>query len=156
MSTVDIARTNKNQEDRGRQGVAVFSRLAARDLFASSVIAAQDVGWLIKLREPWYTGTFWSTISRLQVTVNGFEVPEPETLFRLRGQTVPVAFLKSFHELWWGLGEVADVLLTSPQLVDIVTEKNTVDVAIDLRQTFSYGFPDDTLPVRASSELEAH
>ncbi len=156
MSTLDITRTNKNQADRGRQGIAVFSRLAARDLFADSEIRAREDGWLIRLREPWYTGTYWSTITRLRVTVNGFEVPEADTLFTLRGQTLPVAYLKFFHELWWELGEVADVFLTSQALGDIVGEKNTVDVAIDLRQTFSYGFPDDTLPVRASSELEAH
>lgn len=156
MSIVDVPRTNRNQEDRGKQGIVVFSRLAARDLFATTEIAAHGGGWLIRLREPWYTGTYWSTISRLRVTVNGFEVPEADTLFTLRGQTLPVAYLKFFHELWWGLGEVADVLLTSPALSEIVTEKNTVEVAIDLRQTFSYGFPDDTLPVRAISELEAH
>lgn len=155
MSTMDLKRTNSNQADRARQGIAVFSRLGERDLFAADTIEARSGGWRVILRNPWYTGTYLSTLSRLRLTVNGHVVPEADTLFTLRGQTVPVAYLRTLHELWWGMGETAEVLLTDPALAEAIRPVNDVGVEIDMRTTFSYGFPDDTLPYRLSGELEA-
>ena len=147
---------NKNQADRARQGIVVFSGLGQRDLFASSLIESTEIGWRIRLRNPWYTGTHLSTLAMLRITVNDHVVAEASTLIALRGQTIPCAYAKNLHEIWWGMGEVADVYLTDPSLGNKIAAKNEVEVAIDMRTTFSYGFPDDTLPYRFSGELESN
>lgn len=150
----ELPRINRNQADRARQGVVVFSRVAQRDLFASGRIEAIDGGWRILIRNPFYTGTYLSTVSILKVSVNGHQVPDAETFISLRGQRVPAAFARNLHEIWWGMGETAEVLLTDQALSRVLGPSNTIDVHIDMRTTFSYGFPNDTLPYRLTGELE--
>jgi hypothetical protein len=152
MSEV-LQRVNRNQADRAKQGIVVFSRVGQRDLFASNTIQSVENGWRVLIRNPFYTGTHLSTVSSLKITVNGHAVPETETLFALRGQLVPVAYAKNLHEIWWAMGEVAEVLLTDPDLAGALTTKNEVQVSIDMRTTFSYGFPNDILPYRLSGEM---
>lgn len=147
-------RTNKNQADRAKQGIFVFSGLGQRDMFASDRIEHTDKGWRILIRNPWYTGTHLSTVSFVRVTVNDHVVPEEMTLIALRGQLIPSAYAKYMHEIFWGMGEVAEVYLTDAALAEILKEKNEIGVDIDMRTTFSYGFPNDTLPYRLAGELE--
>jgi hypothetical protein len=106
------------------------------------------------IRNPWYTGTHLSTVSFIRITINGHLVPEEDTLLALRGQMVPSAYAKNLHELWWGMGEVAEICLTDKALAGVLKAKNEVHVDIDMRTTFSYGFPNDTLPYRLTGELE--
>lgn len=150
----ELPRTNRNQADRAKQGVVVFSRIAQRDLFASKRIEAVEGGWRMLVRNPFYTGTYLSTVSFLRITVNGHLVPDAHTFIALRGQLIPAACAKNLHEVWWGMGEVAEVRITDPALAALLGPKNQVGVDIDMRTTFSYGFPNDTLPYRLSGELE--
>ncbi|MFV3126865.1 C-glycoside deglycosidase beta subunit domain-containing protein [Niveispirillum sp. KHB5.9] len=152
--SAELQRTNRNQADRAKQGIVVFSRVAQRDLFASPLIERTDTGWRLQIRNPWYTGTYLSTVSFIQISVNGHVVPEADTFIALRGQRIPAAYAKNLHEIWWGMGEVAELFLTDPALADILTATNQVGVDIDMRTTFSYGFPNDTLPYRLTGELE--
>lgn len=154
METAELPRTNRNQADRAKQGIVVFSRVGQRDLFASDAIEAVDGGWRLLIRNPWYTGTHLSTLSVLRIGVNGHAVPEADTFIALRGQRVPAAYAKNLHEIWWGMDEVAEVFLTDQYLSQILESKNEISVDIDMRTTFSYGFPDDTLPYRLTGELE--
>ena len=154
LSTLEQPSINRNQADRAKQGIRVFSGVGQRDLFASGRIEAIDGGWQILIRNPWYTGTHLSTLTFLRINVNGHAVPEADTLISLRGQLIPSAYAKHLHEIWWGMGEVAAVHLTDPSLARILTNKNAIGVEIDMRTTFSYGFPNDTLPYRLTGELE--
>lgn len=147
---------NRNQADRAKQGVVVFSRVGQRDLLASNRIEAVDGGWRMLIRNPFYTGTYLSTVTFLRITVNGHQVPEADTFIALRGQRIPAAYARNLHEIWWGMGEVAEVFVTDPALADILTATNAIGVDIDMRTTFSYGFPNDTLPYRLTGELELH
>lgn len=152
--TMEPPRINRNQADRAKQGIVVFSRVGQRDLFASNRIESTPSGWRLRIRNPWYTGTHLSTVTFVRITVNGHLVPESQTFLSLRGQLIPSAHAKHLHELWWGMGEVADVYLADPALAEVVAATNAVQVDIDLRTTFSYGFPNDTLPYRLAGELE--
>ncbi|MDR1177378.1 MAG: DUF6379 domain-containing protein [Spirochaetaceae bacterium] len=151
---MEMPKTNRNQADRGRQGILVFSRVAQRDLFADDKIEETGGGWRLRIRNPWYTGTYLSTVSFVRITVNGYTVPEERTFLSLRGQRIPSAAAKNLYELWWGMGEAAEVYLADEAVVKVLREKNTVQVDIDMRTAFSYGFPNDTLPYRLSGELE--
>lgn len=151
---MEVPKINRNQTDRGKQGIFVFSRVAQRDLFASGCMEHVQDGLRIMIRNPWYTGTHLSTVSFLRITVNGHTVPEEDTFLSLRGQKIPSAYAKYMHELWWGMGEAAEVILTDKTLSGMLREKNEVNVDIDMRTTFSYGFPNDTLPYRLTGELE--
>ena len=153
MST-EISSGNKNQADRAKQGVVVFSRVGQRDLLASDRIEAVDGGWRILIRNPFYTGTHLSTVTFVRITLNGHVVPEADTFIALRGQRIPSAYAKNLHELWWGMGEVAEVFLTDQSLTDVLAATNQINIDIDMRTTFSYGFPNDTLPYRLTGELE--
>lgn len=150
----ELPTINRSQADRAKQGVVVFSRVAQRDLFASAAIERVESGWRLLIRNPFYTGTHLSTVSFLRVAVNGYQVPDAGTLLSLRGQTLPAAYAKNMHEIWWGMGETAEVFLTDPSLADVLAETNQVAIDIDMRTTFSYGFPNDTLPYRLTGELE--
>ncbi|MFG1605415.1 DUF6379 domain-containing protein [Actinoplanes sp. NPDC049265] len=145
---------NRNQADRAQQGIRVFSRVGQRDLLPAPAIEPTARGWLMLLRNPWYTGTFLSTVSVLRITFNGHVVPEEHTFLALRGQLIPAAYAKNLHETWWGMGEVAEVHLTDPALAGVLTPVNEVGVDLDMRTTFSYGFPNDTLPYRLTGALE--
>ncbi|MDR1641422.1 MAG: DUF6379 domain-containing protein [Clostridiales bacterium] len=151
----EAPRVNKNQEDRGKQGIVVFSRVAQRDLFANGLIEKAEGGWRILVRNPWYTGTYLSTVTFIRVTINGHSIAEKDTYISLRGQLIPSAYAKNLHELWWGMGEVAELFLADSALSEALAPKNEVKVDIDMRTAFSYGFPNDTLPYRLSGELEA-
>lgn len=150
----ELPSTNRNQADRAKQGVIVFSRVAQRDLFASPAIERVEDGWRLVIRNPFYTGTHLSTVSFLRIAVNGHRVADADTFLALRGQRIPASHARNMHELWWGMGETAEVILTDAALSGVLTERNTVEVDIDMRTTFSYGFPNDTLPYRLSGELE--
>lgn len=152
--TMEPPRTNRNQADRAKQGVVVFSRVAQRDLFASDTIECVTDGWRFLIRNPFYTGTHLSTVTFVRITVNDHLVPDADTFIALRGQRIPTAYAKNLHELWWGMGEVAEIYLTDAALADVLTARNTIGVDIDMRTTFSYGFPNDTLPYRLAGELE--
>jgi hypothetical protein len=152
---MEMPKTNRNQADRGRQGILVFSRVAQRDLFAEDKIEEVGGEWRLRIRNPWYTGTYLSTVSFVRVTVNGYTVPEEAVFLSLRGQRIPSAAAKNLYELWWGMGETAELYLADEALAKGMREKNTVQVDIDMRTAFSYGFPNDTLPYRLSGELEA-
>lgn len=153
-AVMEPPQVNRNQADRAKQGVVVFSRLGQRDLLASDRIEAVDGGWRLSIRNPFYTGTYLSTVTFIRVTLNGHRVAEADTFIALRGQRVPVAFAKNLHEIWWGMGEVAEILLTDPALADVLTDRSELAIDIDMRTTFSYGFPDDTLPYRLSGQVE--
>jgi hypothetical protein len=153
MST-EMPKINRNQSDRGKQGIFVFSRVAQRDLFVCDAIEAADGEWRLRIRNPWYTGTYLSAVSFIRLTINGRRVPEEDTFLSLRGQRIPAAYAKNLHELWWGMGETAEIFLTDQALADVLTPKNKISVDIDMRTTFSYGFPNDTLPYRLTGELE--
>lgn len=149
----ELPTINRNQADRAKQGVMVFSRLGERDLFADDAIAAVEGGWRLAIRNPFYTGTYLSTVSFLKVSVNGHIVPDAETFLSLRGQRIAASSARNLHELWWGMGETAEVLLTDAALAGVLADTNTVEVHIDMRTMFSYGFPNDTLPYRLRGEL---
>lgn len=143
-----------NSPDRSEAGVAVFSRVGQRDAFASDTLEAVPNGWKMLIRNPWYTGTFLSTVSFIKVKINGYEVPEESILISLRGQTVPAIYAKNLYEIWWGMGEVAELFLTDAGIKDILTEKNAINIDMDVRTAFSYGFKNDVLPYRLTGELE--
>lgn len=145
---------NRNQADRAKQGIRVFSGIGQRDLLASPNIEKVDGVWRLLIRNPWYTGTHLSTIRFIRVVVNGHEVAEADTLIALRGQTLPTAYAKNMHELFWNMGEVAEIILTDTALAVVLTKTNQINIDIDMRTTFSYGFPDDTLPYRLTGEVE--
>ncbi|WP_145958953.1 DUF6379 domain-containing protein [Sphingobium sp. SCG-1] len=150
----ELPTANRNQADRAKQGIVVFSRIAQRDLFVSNVIEQEEGGWRIMIRNPFYTGTHLSTVSSVKIAVNGHQVSDANTFIALRGQRIPAAYAKNMHEIWWSMGEAAEVFLTDQELTDVLTDKNQINVDIDMRTTFSYGFPNDTLPYRLTGELE--
>ena len=154
MATIEPPPTNRNQADRAKQGVVVFSRVGQRDLLASDHIEAVEGGWRFLIRNPFYTGTYLSTVTFLRITVNGHAVADADTFIALRGQRIPAAYAKNLHEIWWGMGEAAEVFLADAALADVLVPINTIGIDIDMRTTFSYGFPDDTLPYRLTGELE--
>ena len=104
--------TNRNQADRAAQGIRIFSGVGQRDLFASRTIEPVPDGWRLLIRNPWYTGTHLSTVSFVRIGINGHAVPEEHVFLALRGQRIPATFARYLHEIWWGMGEVAEVLLT--------------------------------------------
>lgn len=146
--------SNRDQSDRAKQGIRVFSRVGQRDLLPSGTIEPTAAGWRILIRNPWYTGTYLSTVSFVRVTLNDHVVPEEDTFLALRGQLIPSAYAKNLHEAWWGMGEVAEVRLTDAALAGVLTARNELRVDLDMRTTFSYGFPNDTLPYRLTGEVE--
>lgn len=150
----ELPRVNRNQADRAKQGVVVFSRIAQRDLFASPRLELVEPGWRMQIRNPFYTGTYLSTLSFIRITVNGHLVPDEHTFISLRGQLIPAAYARNLHEIWWGMGELAHVHVSDPALAAVLGPKNEVGVDMDMRTTFSYGFPNDTLPYRLVGELE--
>lgn len=154
VPVMEPPRTNRNQADRAKQGVVVFSRVGQRDLLASDRIEVVAGGWRMLIRNPFYTGTYLSTVTFIRITINGHEVPEADTFIALHGQRIPVAYARNLHELWWGMGEVAEIIVTDSALADLLVATNTIGVDIDMRTTFSYGFPNDTLPYRLTGELE--
>lgn len=151
---MDIEKVNRNQTDRGKQGIAVFSRVAQRDILASNSLEEMADGWHMWIRNPWYTGTYLSTVCFINITINGHAVPEEDTFLALRGQWVPAGYAKYLHEIWWGMGEIAEIRLADKVLAEVLGEKNEVQIDIDMRTAFSYGFPNDILPYRLTGELE--
>lgn len=132
-----------------------FEKLAERDLLAGNTLTI-DIGggsYRFGVREPWYTTIPLSAISTISVTVNGYAVPAENIMLSLRGQMIPAESCKGIFEIHWNMGEAAEIVLVDSNLSELVTVKNTVTIAMELRTVFNYGLPGNKLNISRTAEM---
>lgn len=110
--------------------------------------------YTFELCNPWYTGTYVSTLSSITLKVNHKEIEQKSIYFVLREQMLPVHILKTVHELWWACGEVVKIFVEEAAVADIMKNDNEIELAMVMRSVGSYGIPGDFVDYTFQANME--
>lgn len=109
----------------------------------------------IDLGNPWYTGQFVSTIKNIGVKINNNTVDPEKVYFTLRGQRIQTETAKTLYELWWGMGELAQLQIKKDAIDQYIQkDKNDLEINMDMRSAMSYGIPDNTMNYQFTKTME--
>lgn len=71
-------------------------------------------GFQFGARLPYYRGLGLSMVERVDVTLDGAQIPAERVSLGLRGKVWPIAALETEYEERWEMGEVAAVIVELP------------------------------------------
>lgn len=139
--------------------VEQFRKMARRiimpELKLSSVKIGENSAWQFSLRNPWYTSVPVSTVTSIDLTINGYAVAENNVEFVVRDQAIPFPYARNLHELIWGLGECVYIRIIDPHLVEVVQKKNKVTFDLLMRTAFEgYHLPNNYIDYAFEVEME--
>jgi hypothetical protein len=139
--------------------VEQFRKMARRiiltDLVLSSVNTGEKTVWQFSLRNPWYTSVPVSTVTSINLTINGYEIDEHNVEFVIRDQAIPFSYARNLHELVWGLGECVYIRIIDPKLAEVVQNKNKVTFDLLMRTAFEgYHLPNNCIDYAFEVEME--
>lgn len=121
-------------------------RVAFPDLNLHKVETDGIEGYEFKLRNPWYTEFPASCAEEIEVSINGYAVPNDKIFFVIRDQTVPFKYAKNLYEHPWGLGESVKIRLLDEQLKTLINDTNDVEIKFLLRTAFEgYHLPNNRI-----------
>lgn len=137
----------------------VLSQLG-RDLLAETSLHFKSwedgtTGYAFAVREPFYTSIPLSSLSEIAVTVNDRQVPENHVWLALREQRIPASVCRNLWELYWHIGEKAEIFITDPTLLQGgLKKKNKVALQMTVRPAYDYGLPEKKVDYAAEAEME--
>jgi hypothetical protein len=154
----------KMKENRSEEAAALYQvmlGLAERDSFPSMKITKvkdadnRVVGYSFDFVNPWYVAEPISTIQNMILKINGEEIRQEDIFIVIRGQKVPVKVAKTFHELWWGFGEIAQIFIESHYVKEgLLRAENELEIQLDMRTTMHYGIPGDLVRYATKKMME--
>ena len=105
-----------------------------RDMIAENTLRRVPEGWAVTLRMPFYTSFTLASITGAALCVNGTEVASEKLLLRLREQVFPLQYVSTIHEVYWHMGETAELVALETDLP--VQDVNEVRVQLCVRPGF--------------------
>lgn len=141
--------------------VEIVRSLGGRDALPDSKIKlnlddiTKDEYYTFDLRNPWYTGQFVSTIKNIFIKINNHAVEPEKVYFTLREQRIQAETAMTFYELWWDMGELAQLQIKKDAVEGYIqTTNNYVEVIMDMRSAMSYGLPGNIIEYRFTKTME--
>lgn len=154
----------KHNEERDAEMASLFSLmlgLAERDCFSNNQLRKQwDLnnqvsGIEFDFANPWYVAEPISTIQDIMLIVDGTKIGQEHLAIIIRGQKIPVKVAKTIYEIWWGFGEVLQILIEDQKFVNQnIPKKVNLEIHLDLRTTMYYGIPNNLAHYVLNHEME--
>jgi hypothetical protein len=111
-------------------------------------------GYEMHFRNPWYTSIPVSVVNDIELMVNGKVYDKSTILFGVRDQNVPVAYARNLHEVMWGMGERASIVVIDPSFERNLERRNTVHLKFEIRTAFAgYHLPDNKIQYVMNREM---
>ena len=132
----------------------VLKSMAERILLPDDTIINVDFnkdgnvdGYQFDIANPFYTAEAISSVRDMSLIIDNKQIDTNKISLILRGQKIRLTDAYTFHELFWGFGEVISVFVE--QKNGIEKGEHKLDCTLRMRTTISYGFPGGLLfPVK--------
>ena len=132
----------------------VLKSMAERILLPDNIITNVDFnkdgnvdGYTFEIANPFYTAEAISSVRDMSVIIDNETVDINKISLIVRGQKIRLTDAYTFHELFWGFGEVISVLVENKN--GIPKGEHKLECTLRMRTTISYGFPGGLLfPVK--------
>jgi len=132
----------------------VLKSMAERILLPDNIITNVDFnkdgnvdGYTFEIANPFYTAEAISSVRDMSVIIDNETVDINKISLIVRGQKIRLTDAYTFHELFWGFGEVISVLVENKN--GIPKGEHNLECTLRMRTTISYGFPGGLLfPVK--------
>ena len=129
-------------------------RVALPDLNFHRISYEEGSGYEFILRNPWYTTIPVSTVTSIELNINGYTVDEGQILFVIREQAIPFAYAKNLYELMWSMGECAQIRIMDPKLEQILEGRNAMELKFEIRTAFiGYHLPNNRIQYIFNEEM---
>lgn len=107
--------------------------------FKNTVEGAATTGFQLNIREPYYRGTFLSSVHYLDLAIDGVQVPRDRIRIMVSGKTLTLDQMEEADDVRWQFGDAATLLVKRPG--GLVPGIHEIRVGITIRK--SYLPPDD-------------
>jgi len=151
----------KNAASEINEMVELMQTLGERDALPSSKmeIVMNDISkeeyYTFDFGNPWYTGQFVSTIKNIAVKINNHNVDPEKVYFTLRGQRIQAETANTLFELWWGMGELAQLQIKKDSIDQYIQKTdNKLEITMDMRSAMSYGLPGNIIKYQFKTAME--
>jgi hypothetical protein len=137
-------------------GEPTFKKIADQVMLPNKTIRNVDIdndgkidGFEFDIMEPFYTAQPVSSIENLTVTVDGEKIDPARLYMILRDQMFNIKHARTFHELWWHLGEVSRIYIEKPS--GLKKGSHEVECSLVMRPAAGeYGFGKPTFSTKAT------
>jgi hypothetical protein len=79
--------------------------------FKNLVDGGSITGYQVNIREPYYRGTFLSSVHYLDLAVDGAKVPREDIKIMVSGKTFTLDQMEEADDVRWGFGDAATLLV---------------------------------------------
>jgi hypothetical protein len=107
--------------------------------FKNTIDRGTTTGFQLNIREPYYRGTFLSSVHYFELTIDGVQIPRDHIRIMVSGKTVTLAQMEEADDIRWQFGDPATLFVTKPG--GLVPGIHEIRVGITIRK--SYLPPDD-------------
>jgi hypothetical protein len=154
----------KHNEERDKEMASLYSLmlgLAERDCFPNNQLRKYCdpnntvAGYVFDFANPWYVAEPISTVQDIKLIVDGTMIGQEHLAIIIRGQKIPVKVAKTIYEIWWGVGEVLQILIEDQKFINQnKLKKVNLEIHLDLRTTMYYGIPNNLAQYVLNHEME--
>jgi hypothetical protein len=143
--------------------VALLTADAQRIAFPTNIMekvtapTGEFTGLRFRLRNTFYCAQPISCISEISASLGGMQFTADHILLILRGQVISANYAPTFHELWWGFGEVLEILIDlsgsagrNPSTIG----RLNLELFLRMRTSISYGLSGDAYCLHLKNEME--
>ena len=138
-----------------------FRKMAHRVILPELKLSAVKIGektvWQFSLRNPWYTSIPVSTVTSIDLSINGYAVAEKDVEFVIREQAIPFPYARNLYEMIWGFGECVYIRIIDPKIAEVLQKKNKIAFDLMVRTAFEgYHLPNNRIDYPFEVEMEAN
>jgi hypothetical protein len=160
----DGVAARKDEENSGLGNLmALLTADAQRIAFPTNIMEkvrapnGELTGLKFKLRNTFYCAQPVSCISEISVSLGNAQFAADHLCLILRDQVISARYASTFHELWWGFGEILDVLIDLSGHADrnlAAIGRLNLELFLRMRTSISYGLPGDAYCLNLRNEME--
>ena len=160
----DSGAARKREDNAGLETLmALLTADAQRIAFPTNIMervtapTGELTGLKFRLRNTFYCAQPVSCISEISASIGGAQFAADHIHLILRDQVISAKYAPTFHELWWGFGEVLDILIdlggSAGRNLPIIGRLN-LELFLRMRTSISYGLPGDAYCLHLRNEME--
>lgn len=102
--------------------------------FKNSVAGGRITGYQVKVRIPYYRGTYLSAVDYLKLTVDGQDVPRDDVRIVVNGKTFTMPEMEDAGDTRWYFGDPATLMVAKSG--GLAPGLHTVTVGITIRKSY--------------------
>jgi len=138
-----------------KQSTAAVLQLLARDLLADRHLYtnANGTSCMLLLRDPFYISIPLSALSHVRLQINEYNVPESCMALSVREQFIQISACRQIRELYWHMGECAQLIVSDVVLPGLLQQKNHIELCLTVRPPYNYGLSEENIEYTVAAEM---